>query len=79
MIGFNEALSIMNKYPHEFDYCTEHENAYVFSKMDELSFGGTNSPAAVMKAGGECCNFVSVIGELGDEIREGYIKDWLNQ
>ena len=77
MSAFNEALGIAREWNDEYDYCIEYENAFVFSKRDERSFGGFNSPVAVLKTDGSCASFVSVIGELGDEVREGYIEEWV--
>ena len=48
-----------------YDHCAEFENAFVFSRYDDLSIGG-NGPCAVMKDDGEACNFVAVMDELGD-------------
>lgn len=52
-----------------FNLCTEYDNAFVFSKYDDFSFGGYGSPCAVMKAGGECCSFSAVLDEVGDVVR----------
>lgn len=53
-----------------FDFCTEFENAFVFSRHDDISIGG-NGSCAVMKATGEACTFAGVLAEIGDEVR-GY-------
>ena len=77
MVNFKEALEIINAYDHEFDYCTEYDDAFVFGKSDDMSFGGWNSPAAVLKEDGSCINFVAYIAEgAGEVVREGYISDW---
>lgn len=52
-----------------FDHCTEYENAFVFSRYDDMSFGGV-SPCAVMKATGAPMNFVYVLDDLGAETAE---------
>ncbi len=71
MVGYKEArdaaLSRMTDKTW-FNLCTEHEKAYVFSKYDDMSFGGSPSPCAVMKATGECCNFVAVLDEIGSPL-----------
>ena len=78
MINFKEALAIVNRYNRNYDYCTEYADAFVFSKMDEMSIGGWNSPAAVLKEDGSCINFVSYITESHEKevVREGCISDW---
>lgn len=50
-----------------FDFCTEYENAYVFSRYDDISFGGI-SPCAVMKDSGKCYSFVAVLDEIGEPL-----------
>ena len=73
-ITYEEALRIAVNCWDEVDYVTEYEDAYVFSRYDDMSFGG-NSPVAVMKADGRAINFVAFLdsGCAGDPIREGYI------
>lgn len=77
MMDFNEAFEIIGGHDSEFDYCTEYANAFVFSKKDELSFGGINSPVAVMKEDGCCISFVAYISESDHRVvRDGYLKNW---
>lgn len=77
MIDFKEALDIVGGPACMFDYCTEFTDAFVFSKMDDMSFGGPNSPIVVMKENGLCTIFVDYIGcGKGEEVRAGYIRDW---
>lgn len=52
-----------------FDHCVEYENAFVFSRYDDMSFGGV-SPCAVIKATGAPMNFVAVLDDLGAEVME---------
>lgn len=78
MVAFEEALGIVSEYDAEFDYCVEYADAFVFSKKDDFSFGGQNSPAAVMKENGRCINFIEYIDESDcEEIRKGFIEDWI--
>lgn len=74
-ISFEEALRMAVRCWDEVDYVTEYEDAYVFSRYDDMSFGG-NSPVVVMKATGEVINLVAYLGfgRVGDPIREGYIN-----
>ena len=74
--SYEEALRIAVKCWDEVDYVTEYEDAYVFSRYDDMSFGG-NSPVAVMKADGRAINLVAYLdsGCAGEPIREGYIID----
>ncbi len=77
MLDFFDALKVVDEYEHVFDYCTEYSDAFVFSKMDSMTFGGGESPAVVLKESGECINFVAYITMGHSEaIREGYIRDW---
>lgn len=50
-----------------FNFCTEYENAFVFSKYDDISIGGI-SPCAVMKNDGSTRLFEAVLGETGGEL-----------
>lgn len=74
MVGYEDArrgaLSRMSD-KSWFDFCTEYENAYVFSRYDDISFGGI-SPCAVMKDSGKCYNFVAVLDEIGEPL--GYYR-----
>lgn len=56
-----------------FNFCTEYEKAFVFSKYDDISIGGT-SPCAVLKEDGSARLFEAVAGELGDRLHT-YIMD----
>lgn len=78
MVDYKKAKALALSCWSEVDYCTEYENAFVFSKMDDMSFGG-NSPVVVLKATGRCINMVSYIDEMRggtlSVVREGYIAD----
>ena len=77
MLDFADAMRVIDKYEHAFDYCTEYSDAFVFSKLDSMTFGGGESPVAVLKEDGSCINFVAYITMgHGEGIREGYIRDW---
>lgn len=71
MVGYEEARrATLSRVSDKtwFDFCTEYENAFVFSRYDDMSFGGVG-PCAVMKASGECCNFAAVLDEVGNPVR----------
>lgn len=77
MIEFSEAKRLALSCWGEVDYCMEYADAFIFSKKDDLSFGG-NGPVVVLKANGRCINMVSYIEDMSDgsrPIREGYLKD----
>ncbi len=72
MVNLNQAREIaLSRISDKtwFDHCVEYENAFVFSRYDDMSFGGI-SPCAVMKATGEPMNFVAVLDSLGKEVAE---------
>ena len=73
-ITYEEALQIAVKYWDEVDYVTEYEDAYVFSRFDDMTIGGMG-PFAVMKTDGRVLIFVAYLdsGRAGNPIREGYI------
>lgn len=50
-----------------FNLCTEYDNAFVFSKYDDISIGGTPGPCVVMKGSGEALNFVAALSGIGEE------------
>ncbi len=52
-----------------FDHCVEYDNAFVFSRYDDMSFGGI-SPCAVIKTTGAPMNYAAVLDALGAEIAE---------
>ena len=75
MITKNEAIKLAKEHNSAYDYCTEYENAYLFSIKDFLSIGGFDSPVAVMKETGQCFNmthFIDCVDE-GALVEEGYI------
>ncbi len=74
MISYTQACKKAKECWDEVDYCTEHPGAYVFSKKDDLSFGG-NSPVVVLKETGECWNYTAFLDEDYDldVISEHYI------
>lgn len=75
-VGFSEALAVAKKCWDEVDYCTEYQGAFVFSKLDDMSFGG-NGPVAVLKEDGRPINYVAFIGMgPGEQLREGYLRDF---
>lgn len=77
MITFEDALNRAKDCWDEVDYVTDQTDAYVFSKKDDLSFGG-NGPVAVLKRTGECINYVAFLdGEYDTTaISEGYIAGY---
>jgi len=77
MVDFHDAMTLAKSCWSEVDYCEEYDDAYIFSKRGDMSFGG-NGPVVVLKATGECINMVSYIDESVGEVqlvREGYIAD----
>ena len=75
-VDFSKAVGIAKECWDEVDYCTEYASAYVFSKMDDMSFGG-NGPIAVMKTDGRPISFVAFLGSgAGEPLREGYLGDF---
>jgi len=76
MVTYEEALQLAISCRSDVDYCTEHEDAFIFSKKDELCFGG-NGPVVVLKESGSCINMPAYLVEMGATsiVREGYIKD----
>ena len=74
MVGYEEALSIARGCCAEVDYVTELPGAFVFSKRDDMSFGG-NGPVVVLKEDGRAVNYVSFEMDGPDMavVREGYI------
>ena len=77
MITYEEALRRAKACWDEVDYVTDQTDAYVFSKKDDLSFGG-NSPVAVLKSSGDCINYVAFLDGEYDTTRlsEGYVADY---
>lgn len=60
MITYEQALKKALACSDEFNYCVERTDAFVFSKKDDMSFGG-NGPVAVLKESGECINYVAFL------------------
>lgn len=75
MITKEEAIKLAKDINNSYNYCTEYENAYLFSIKDFLSFGGFDSPVAVMKETGECFNMTHFVDcvDAGALVEEGYI------
>ena len=48
MITFGEANSIAKKLRKDIDVCMEHTDAYIFSRQNDISFGG-DDPVVVLK------------------------------
>lgn len=74
MVDYEKALSIAKGQWEEIDYFQEQENAFIFSKKDDQSFGGSG-PVVVLKDTGECLNMPAYIceGLSSPTIREGSI------
>lgn len=51
MLTFDQAKKTALDYYDEYNYCTETKSAYVFSKLNDKSFG--IQPLAVLKNGNE--------------------------
>lgn len=71
MVGYEQAREIALSGMSDkawFDFCTEDERAWVFSRYEDTSFGGTG-PCAVLKDTGEACDYAAVLGETGETLR----------
>lgn len=69
MVDYAQARKIMLSQVRDkswFNLCTECENAFVFSKYDDFSIGGTTAPGAVMKDSGKCYAYSAVLDYIGD-------------
>lgn len=75
MIGKSEATAKAKKHWNGINYCTEYENAYLFSKKNDRSFGGPG-PVAVLKDTGEMVNMTYFVDKVdrGKLVSEGYLK-----
>ncbi len=62
MVDYKKALELAKELWEEVDYCQETENAFIFSKKDDRSIGGSG-PVVVLKDTGECINMVAYITE----------------
>lgn len=74
-MAYAQALDIARSKKAKINYCTEYNNAYVFSyDTGEQSKGG-DSPIVIMKDTGEALNFISYAVRDGNEIvREFEVK-----
>lgn len=74
MVSFDEARDKALECWDEIDYFEEEPDAFIFSKKDDMSFGGSG-PVVVLKASGRCINMVDYCDEEHDPtiISEGYI------
>lgn len=74
-IAYRQALDIARSKKSKINYCTEYNNAYVFSyDAGEHSKGG-DSPIVIMKDTGEALDFISYAVKDGNEIlREFEVK-----
>jgi hypothetical protein len=77
MVTFAEAKRLALECWDEIDYVTEYPDAYSFSKLDDYRIGG-NGPVVVLKATGECINFVAYLTESKDStpLRMGPLTDF---
>lgn len=70
MVTYDEARETMLACMEDkgwFNFCTECEGAFVFSKYDDYSIGGV-SPCAVLKRDGGAYLFDAVLDELGETL-----------
>ena len=58
MMNFEEAKKKAKKLRKDVDFCQEYEDAYIFSKKDDVSFGG-QSPVVILKENGEAISMVA--------------------
>lgn len=82
MITFNQAYSnacaVINTKAW-YDYCSEYNKFYVFSRYDDDSCGGYSSPCAINKEDGKAYSFVGVIsgiGKMAHAYRLNKNKEW---
>lgn len=73
MVSYEKAVDKAKKLRDDIDFCTEREDAYIFSKKDEISIGGIG-PVVILKASGKAINMPDYI-EISDakEIGSRYI------
>ena len=76
MVDYKKAKELALACWSEVDYCSEREDAFIFSKFGDLSIGG-NGPVVVLKESGRCINMPAYLCFMGatSVVREGYIKD----
>ena len=55
---FKKAEKIARGLKENIDFCQEYEDAFIFSKKDELSIGG-DGPVVILKESGEAINMTS--------------------
>lgn len=74
MITYDDALAKARECWSDVNYCLDQTDAFVFSKKDDMSFGG-NAPVAVLKKSGECINYAAFLDGNYDStiISEKYI------
>ena len=59
-INYDSALGKAKEYWGQIDYVREYDDAFVFSKKGDESFGG-HGPVVVMKGDGKVINYVAYI------------------
>ena len=62
LLDYDDALELAKECWEEIDYFRETENAFIFSKQDDLSIGGCG-PVVVLKLGGDCLNMPAYLSE----------------
>ena len=62
MVDYKTALALAKKCWDEVDYCTEEENAFIFSKFGDTNIGGCG-PVVVLKETGECICLPAYLGD----------------
>ena len=73
-ITYDAAHKTAKKLWSEIDYCTEYDNAYVFSKKDDMSFGG-NGPVVILKNSGEALDFTYYLDNLSGKYMREFAVD----
>lgn len=77
MVGYEEAREKALNHMSDktfFNACQEHEHAWVFSKWDDMSIGGTG-PCVVMKDTGETLNYLAAMDDIGNLITPYYMDE----
>lgn len=67
MLTYEQALDIAKSKKSKINYCTEYNNAYVFSYDTSEKTVGGESPIVVMKETGETLNFIAYAVKDGNE------------
>lgn len=68
MIEYDEALKIARGKKKGINHCVEYTNAFAFSREDDNSCDGGDSPIVVLKETGETINMVEYLWSPNKEV-----------